>query len=244
MHFSAFVLAASLASAQYAHQQDGPSREELDHLKHIKGSHNQYPQAQHENQSYDPNGNLNYDGNYNEKHNNGNHDDYQNAPTPPVPVHAQAASSSPASMTHGTFVVRPSQSPIASPQAQTPANGYSYPYPTPSTASQPALHPDTAAPAPRSSQHQSPDPQSRTHQPAAPANPASAPQSQHVPVGASGGVAPIDPMRPGSQVAPVSWGKQQFGKDEGNTFCVGQCFADEREAQCGKPYSSLEFMIL
>ncbi|CAG8876707.1 unnamed protein product [Penicillium nalgiovense] len=64
------------------------------------------------------------------------------------------------------------------------------------------------------------------------------PDDYDIPVGASGGVAPINPMRPGSQVAPPPlFPDQNHGKDEGNSFCMGKCFANESDAKCAKPYS-------
>ncbi|KAJ5138979.1 uncharacterized protein N7515_003827 [Penicillium bovifimosum] len=60
-----------------------------------------------------------------------------------------------------------------------------------------------------------------------------------VPVGASGNLAPIDPLEPGSNVAPVLFSdKPKYGKDEGNTFCTGLCFANESDAHCEKPYAA------
>jgi hypothetical protein len=52
-----------------------------------------------------------------------------------------------------------------------------------------------------------------------------------------GGLAPVDPMQPGSDVAPVLIQKPS-GVDEGNSFCMGQCYASEKEAHCAKPYVS------
>ncbi|KAJ5674259.1 hypothetical protein N7462_009698 [Penicillium macrosclerotiorum] len=59
----------------------------------------------------------------------------------------------------------------------------------------------------------------------------------HAPHYADGGIAPIDPLQPDSDVAPVLIGKPS-GKDEGNSFCMGQCYASEGEAKCSKPYAS------
>jgi hypothetical protein len=52
-----------------------------------------------------------------------------------------------------------------------------------------------------------------------------------------GGLAPVDPLQPGSNVAPVLIQKPS-GIDEGNSFCMGQCYASEKEAHCAKPYVS------
>lgn len=49
-----------------------------------------------------------------------------------------------------------------------------------------------------------------------------------------GGLAPVDPLEPGSNVAPVLIQKPS-GIDEGNSFCIGQCYASEEEAQCDGP---------
>mgnify|MGYP006876462553 FL=1 len=57
-------------------------------------------------------------------------------------------------------------------------------------------------------------------------------------------MAPIDPMRPGSQVAPPPlFPDQNHGKDEGNSFCMGKCFANESDARCAKPYVSFLFPL-
>ncbi|KAJ5370065.1 uncharacterized protein N7496_006157 [Penicillium cataractarum] len=52
-----------------------------------------------------------------------------------------------------------------------------------------------------------------------------------------GGLAPVDPLQPGSDVAPVLIQKPT-GVDEGNSFCIGQCYASKKEAHCAKPYAS------
>ncbi|KAJ6113824.1 hypothetical protein N7523_007141 [Penicillium sp. IBT 18751x] len=49
-----------------------------------------------------------------------------------------------------------------------------------------------------------------------------------------GGIAPVAPLAPGSNVAPVQL-NSNYGSDEGNAFCLGQCFSSEEEAQCEKP---------
>ena len=70
------------------------------------------------------------------------------------------------------------------------------------------------------------------------------PDDHDIPAGASGGMAPIDPMRPGSQVAPPPlFPDQNHGKDEGNSFCMGKCFANESDARCAKPYVSFLFPL-
>ncbi|OQD67367.1 hypothetical protein PENDEC_c037G04473 [Penicillium decumbens] len=45
-----------------------------------------------------------------------------------------------------------------------------------------------------------------------------------------GGIAPIQPMAPGTNVAPVQL-NQQHGADEGNAFCIGLCYPSEEAAQ-------------
>lgn len=55
--------------------------------------------------------------------------------------------------------------------------------------------------------------------------------------GGGGGIALVEPMPPGSDVAPVLMGKPH-GKDEGNSFCMGMCYPRKEEAKCGKPYVS------
>lgn len=52
----------------------------------------------------------------------------------------------------------------------------------------------------------------------------------------------MDSMPPGSQVAPVLMEKPH-GKDIGNSFCMGSCFAKQSEAQCAKPYVSVSFLF-
>ncbi|KAJ5506116.1 hypothetical protein N7453_005073 [Penicillium expansum] len=221
MHLSALLLlSASLASAQF-----GPSPEELEYLKNINGGQdNDQTQNQNQGQNYNPNGNINY-GNYDDEY-----DNYQDTiPSPHTPIEAPA--SSPTPLTHSTFVVRPSQAAVAPSQAQAPAPGYAYNYPSPA-ASKPFATPVHEAPAPQvpesAPQEQSWD-SSRYHAP---------PQGEDVSAGASGGIAPIDPLRPDSNVAPPPlFTSPKHGKDEGNTFCVGKCFADESDAKCAKPYS-------
>lgn len=64
--------------------------------------------------------------------------------------------------------------------------------------------------------------------------PNSAPGSQNI--------APIgNPMAPGSNVAPVL-PQKSHGVDEGNGFCLGQCYKSADQAKCEKPYVS--FLIL
>lgn len=52
-----------------------------------------------------------------------------------------------------------------------------------------------------------------------------------------GGIAPVEPMAPGTEVVPVLFGKPH-GKDEGNAFCMGVCYPNKEQAKCGKPYVS------
>ncbi|KXG51043.1 uncharacterized protein PGRI_066150 [Penicillium griseofulvum] len=47
---------------------------------------------------------------------------------------------------------------------------------------------------------------------------------------------PYGPGKP--EVPPSPFMKHSFGKDEGNAFCMGQCFANKHEAKCAKPYVS------
>lgn len=58
-----------------------------------------------------------------------------------------------------------------------------------------------------------------------------------------GGIAPIQPMAPGTDVAPVQLNKHH-GADEGNAFCMGVCYPSEEEAQCQKPAVSFRFFGL
>ncbi|KAJ5988135.1 hypothetical protein N7481_003345 [Penicillium waksmanii] len=50
-------------------------------------------------------------------------------------------------------------------------------------------------------------------------------------------IAPVAPLAPGTNVAPVQV-HDKFGADKGSSFCLGQCFASAEEAQCGPPYGS------
>ncbi|KAJ5230372.1 hypothetical protein N7489_011080 [Penicillium chrysogenum] len=95
----------------------------------------------------------------------------------------------------------------------------------------PAAPSHAKAPAPGYAyNHPSPSPQGRSQ--------GFGPDDHDIPAGASGGMAPIDPMRPGSQVAPPPlFPDQNHGKDEGNSFCMGKCFANESDAKCAKPYA-------
>ncbi|KAJ5934501.1 hypothetical protein N7466_004048 [Penicillium verhagenii] len=54
----------------------------------------------------------------------------------------------------------------------------------------------------------------------------------------SGDIAPVgNPMAPGSNVAPVL-PQKSHGVDEGNGFCLGQCYQSPDQAQCAQPYVS------
>ncbi|KAJ5102751.1 hypothetical protein N7532_003280 [Penicillium argentinense] len=57
------------------------------------------------------------------------------------------------------------------------------------------------------------------------------------PVGSDKDIAPVAPMAPGTNVAPVQ-PQKSFGADVGNSFCMGQCYPSEEEASCSKPYAS------
>lgn len=74
-----------------------------------------------------------------------------------------------------------------------------------------------------------------------PQHPAFHPAQAQAPGG--GGIAPIQPMAPGSNVAPVQLNKNH-GADEGNAFCMGVCYPSEEEAQCEKPAVSFRFFGL
>lgn len=54
-----------------------------------------------------------------------------------------------------------------------------------------------------------------------------------------GGLAPVSPMQPGSNVAPMGFDHKTHGQDIGNAFCLGQCYPSEEEAKCGEPYVSI-----
>ncbi|KAJ5847876.1 hypothetical protein N7455_011833 [Penicillium solitum] len=225
MHLSTLLLlSASLASAQY-----GPSPEELEYLKSLNGANNGQSQNQNQGQNYSPDYNGNY-GNY-----DANHDDYENpVPSPHTPIQAPASSPTPI---HSTFVVRPSQAFVAPYQAPEPSYEYNYPTPAVSKplATQPVQQAPARAPAPQhpeSNQDQSRD-SSRFQVPPFGS------EDEDDSAGASGDVAPINSLKPGSQVAPPPlFTNSKFGKDEGNTFCVGRCFEEESQAKCAKPYSS------
>ncbi|EPS31953.1 hypothetical protein PDE_06912 [Penicillium oxalicum 114-2] len=53
-------------------------------------------------------------------------------------------------------------------------------------------------------------------------------------------LAPVDPLQPGSEVAPVLIGKPT-GVDAGNAFCLGQCYPEKSQARCADLYSELMF---
>lgn len=61
--------------------------------------------------------------------------------------------------------------------------------------------------------------------------------------GAQSDIAPIAPLAPGSNVAPVQV-HDKFGADKGNSFCLGQCFKSAEEANCGPPYVSFHFIFM
>ncbi|KAJ5598116.1 hypothetical protein N7537_008200 [Penicillium hordei] len=224
MHLSTLLLlSASLASAQY-----GPSPEELEYLKNINGVDNDQNQNQNQGQNHNPDHNGN-SGNYDAVY-----DGYGNLlSSPHTPI--QAPPSSP-TLIYSTFVARPSQAFVAPYQASAP--GYEYNYPTPA-ASQPfATQSAYQAPAPAPQAPESNKDQSqywpRSYEPLFD----SEDEDEDVSAGASGGIAPTNPLKPDSQVAqPPLFTNSKHGKDEGNTFCMGRCFEDESEAQCAKPYS-------
>ena len=146
------------------------------------------------------------------------YDDHDNDNTiPGLHTPSQTSSPSPTPRIHSTFLVRPSQTP----SVHTPAHGYGYAYNNPG--------PDTDA-----------DTESRYNAPSF----RDADYDDNVAPGASGDVAPIDPLAPGSQVAPPPlFVSENHGKDEGNAFCSGRCFEDEGDAQCAKPYVSFLFLF-
>lgn len=229
MHLSTILLlSASLASAQY-----GPSQEELEHLKNINSANNDQNQNQNNGQNYNPDYNGNY-GNHDADYDN--YDDYENlVPSPHTPLQAQAPSPT---LTHSTFAVRPSQTFVAPDQA--PAPGYQYNYPTPAVSkplpTRPAQQAPALAPAPR---HQPQHPESNQDNSPQFHVPPFGSEDENASDGASGGIAPINPMKPGSQIAPPPlFPDSKYGKDEGNTFCMGNCFEEESEAKCAKPYVS------
>lgn len=233
MHLSTLLLlSASLASAQY-----GPSPEELEYLKSLNGANNAQNQNQNQNQgqNYNPDYNGNY-GNY-----DADYEDHENfLPSPHTPIQAPASSSTP-TLIRSTFVVRPSQAFVAPYQA--PAPGYEYNYPTPAVSRPLATQPVQQAPAP-APQHPESAPQDKFQDLPRSYAPPFGSEDEDFSDGASGDVAPVNPLKPGSQVAPPPlFMKSKFGKDEGNTFCVGKCFKEESQAKCAKPYVSLFFLF-
>ncbi|KAJ5205741.1 hypothetical protein N7491_003634 [Penicillium cf. griseofulvum] len=70
--------------------------------------------------------------------------------------------------------------------------------------------------------------------PQAPAHQALA--AQKAPIQDYNTPSPYGPGKP--QVPPSPFIKQSFSKDEGNSFCMGQCFANKNDAKCSKPYGS------
>lgn len=69
------------------------------------------------------------------------------------------------------------------------------------------------------------------------ARPAAQPVDSNAHAGEQSDIAPINPLAPGTNVAPVQV-HDKYGADEGNSFCLGQCFDTAEEAQCGPPYVS------
>lgn len=51
----------------------------------------------------------------------------------------------------------------------------------------------------------------------------------------SGGIAPVDLLQPGDNIAPAIANDQQHGNDEGNSFCFGGCYANPHAAKCSGP---------
>lgn len=54
----------------------------------------------------------------------------------------------------------------------------------------------------------------------------------------SGDISPVNPLRPGDNIAPALANEPQHGNDEGNSFCFGQCLASADDIQCQPPVSS------
>lgn len=71
-----------------------------------------------------------------------------------------------------------------------------------------------------------------------PAEPVRNMPAEPIRYGGDGGIAPVDPMAPGSGVAPVLMGKPR-GKDVGNAFCMGVCLPNKEQVKCRKPYVSV-----
>ncbi|KAJ6008017.1 hypothetical protein N7540_011993 [Penicillium herquei] len=53
-------------------------------------------------------------------------------------------------------------------------------------------------------------------------------------------IAPVDSMKPGTNVAPVL-PQKSHGADVGNAFCMGGCYQSKEDAKCEKPYTSPVF---
>jgi hypothetical protein len=134
----------------------------------------------------------------------------------------------------------------AYPLTQTPAPGYAYAYPSPSVSKVPVAF---GTPKPTHmpvAQYQVPQAQPQPKMPPvqqAPApHPATQGQDTNLPANdvPASEVAPVDPMQPGSNIAPVTLDDtNKHGKDLGNAFCSGMCYENEADADCPPPYVSI-----
>ena len=53
-----------------------------------------------------------------------------------------------------------------------------------------------------------------------------------MPADGSDGIAPLNLLEPGNDIAPAVANSPHHGEDEGNSFCFGGCYADSRAAKC------------
>lgn len=125
------------------------------------------------------------------------------------------------------------------PPAQQPQEDQSPEHPTQEQQPSPAPQPQ---PQEEVETDQAPDQDKPAQAPRPPANDAPA-STTHGGKDASsepphGGLAPVSPMQPGSNVAPMGFDHTTHGQDIGNAFCLGQCYPSEEAAKCGEPYSS------
>lgn len=163
---------------------------------------------------------------------------------------AQAPKPQPAEKPH----VEEQTSPAPKPNPKPDQESQDHPAPLPKPDPKPTQAPQKPQPAPPAQEPSIPEPSTPTPNPEealhgpvdngyghhAHAQPNAQPETQDdntdIP---SGGIAPIDPLPPGENIAPALANKPQHGKDEGNTFCVGQCYASAEEAECAKPFVSI-----
>ena len=132
----------------------------------------------------------------------------------------------------------PQPAPQAPPQAPQP-NEENQPEPEHPTPTAGQNKPNQAAPSPQAPPTAHPTQGATPNANQSPNTPNQDSSEQSSPPPPHGGLAPVNPMQPGTDVAPMGFDHKKHGQDNGNAFCLGQCFPSKEAAKCGEPYVSL-----